>query len=271
MNPEVSPNRELSLECLSAEPFDNLMTLKMLAMFPAECVTTLYRDESGWACLTELGAKVSAWDRNAYPRAGRIAMLDGTSQTLLAHILQTRQADSVVYKVHDRWSRAILAEDSKFSHATSFLSYSDLGQAVELSGLGETRVEQHSHYDREAAALFAASGYTTQEFRLHLERGARWFTVRGTEGIVSFCLTFPIFERIWEIGAVVTLEAYRRRGFARAVVSAALGFLKTHGLTPRYQFHYRNNASRGLAEGLGLTLRLVVDHYVDTTVLARSH
>ena len=46
----------------------------------------------------------------------------------------------------------------------------------------------------------------------------------------------------------MTLREYRRKGFAKAVVSAALKYLKARKLIPRYQFHYRNSASHRLAQ-----------------------
>ena len=263
MDIETSTKRELSIAHLSGNPFDNLMTLKMLSMFPNECATTLYRDESGWACRTELGAKVSAWDRNEYPLADRIVMLDGNSPSILGHILRRRPTDSVVYKVHDQWSRFILGADPQFYHANSFHSYSDMNQALDTAQCGVPVVEQHSQYDDEAATLFTASGYVAQEFRLHLDRGAQWFAVREKNRIVSFCLAFQIFGKIWEIGGVMTLREYRRKGFAKTVVSAALEYLKARKLLPRYQFNYRNSASRRLTQSLCLTLRLTIDHYVN--------
>lgn len=271
MDMETSTNRELSIAHLSGNPFDNLLTLKMLSMFPHECVTTLYWDESGWACRTELGAKVSAWDRNEYPFADRIVLLDGNSPSIFGHILRRRPTDSVVYKVHDQWSRFILGADPQFYHANSFLSYSDMNPALDTDPCCLPVVQQHSRYDDEAATLFMASGYVEQEFRLHLDRGAQWFAVREKNRIVSFCLTFQIFEKLWEIGGVMTLREYRRKGFAKAVVSAALAYLKARKLIPRYQFHYRNSASRLLAQSLGLTQRLTIDHYVNADSQVRSH
>jgi len=105
MDLEISTSRESSIAHLSGSPFDNLLTLKMLSMFPNECVTTLYRNESGWVCRTEFGATVSAWDRNEYPLADRIVMLDGNSPSIFGHTLRHQPTDLVVYKVHDQWSR----------------------------------------------------------------------------------------------------------------------------------------------------------------------
>ena len=266
MDIETSTSRELSITHLSGNPFDNLMTLKMLSMFPNECSTTLYRNESGWVCRTELGAKVSAWDRNEYPLADRIVMLDGNSPSIFGHSLRHQPTDLVVYKVHDQWSRFILGEDPQFYHANSFHSYSDMSQALDTAQSDVPVVEQHSQYDDEAAALFVASGYVAQEFRFHLDRGAQWFAVREKNRIVSFCLAFQIFGKIWEFGGVLTLREYRRKGFAKAVMSAALGYLNAFKLIPRYQFHYRNSASRCLAESLGLKQRLIIDHYVNAGV-----
>ncbi len=266
MDIETSTSRELSIAHLSESPFDNLLTLKMLSMFPNECTTTLYKDESGWVCRTEFGAKVSAWDRNEYPLADCIMMLDGNSPSIFGHILRHQPTDLLVYKVHDQWSRFILGENPYFYHANSFHSYSDMSQALDTGQSDVPVVEQHSQYDSEAAALFVASGFVAQEFRFHLNRGAQWFAVREKNRIVSFCLIFQIFGKIWEIGGVLTLREYRRKGFAKAVISAALGYLNAFKLIPRYQFHYQNSASRCLAESLGLKPRLIVDHYANPGV-----
>lgn len=264
MDIKTTNSRELSIAHLSGNPFDNVLTLKMLSMFPSECVTTLYRDKSGWACRTELDANVSAWDRNEYPLANRIVLLDGNSSSLFGHILQHPPTDLVVYKVHDQWSKSILCEDPQFNHVNSYHSYSVSPQAHEIAQPDLPAVEQHSHYDDEAAALFAASGYVAEEFRLHLDRGAQWFAVREDKRIASFCLAFQIFGKIWEVGGVLTLREYRRKGFAKAVVSAALGYLHGVKLIPRYQFRNWNSASRRLAESLGLKPRVIVDHYINT-------
>jgi GNAT superfamily N-acetyltransferase len=266
MDLEISTSRELSIAHLSGSPFDNLITLKMLSMYPNECATTLYRDESGWVCRTELGAGVSAWDRNEYPLADRIVMLDGNSPSIFGHVLRHQPTGLVVYKVHDQRSRFILGEDPQFHHANAFHSYSGTSRGLDTGRFGVPDVEQHSHYDDEAAALFVASGYAAQDFRFHIDRGAQWFAVREKNRIVSFCLAFQIIGKIWEIGGVLTRREYRRRGFAKAVMSAALGYVNAFKLIPRYQFHYRNSASRYLAESLGLKQRLIVDHYVNAGV-----
>ena len=263
MDPETSDRRELAIAHLSTDPFDNLMTLKMLSLFPDSCTTTLYTDASGWACQTQLGSNVSGWNRKEYPSADVIVMLDGTSPSLLQYALQRSPFDAVVFKLHDRQSRAALSEDHRFVLANSFLSYSHPSQPSAKAPTDTTLVEQHSGFDDEVSTLLATSGYEEREFLLHLDRGAQWFAIREGQRTVSMCMAYQNHGDIWEIGGVVTVPECRRRGFAKSVVSAALNHLSKLKLVPRYQFHHDNIASRRLAESLGLKLRLTVDHYVD--------
>jgi ribosomal protein S18 acetylase RimI-like enzyme len=263
MDPETSEKRELPIAHLFTDPFDNLMTLKMLSLFPDSCTTTLYTDASGWACRTQLDSKVSGWDREEYPDADVIVMLDGNSPSLLQYALKHSRFDAVVFKLHDRWSRATLSEDHRFVLANSFISYSHPGQASVMAPTDTALVQQHSNFDDEVSALLATSGYAEQEFLLHLDRGAQWFAIRDEQRIVSMCIAYQNHGDIWEIGGVVTLPEYRRQGFARSVVSAALNHLYKLKLVLRYQFHHHNIASRHLAVSLGLKPRLTVDHYVD--------
>lgn len=57
-------------------------------------------------------------------------------------------------------------------------------------------------------------------------------------------------EHVWEI-AVVTEEAYRRRGLARVVVSAATRYILEHGAVPLYVHPSSNEVSGRVARGLG--------------------
>lgn len=263
MKVKTTNDTEIAITHLAADPFENLMTLKMLSLFPGLCTTTFYGDASAWACRTELGSKVSAWDRNEYPHAERIVMLDGNSPLHLEQALLDTPTKAVVFKLHDEWSRFTFANDRRFTLANSFESYSDLEPTSRTAFAEGVNVEQHSHFDDEAAGLFKQNGYVEKEFRLHLDRKAQWFAVRDRHLLVSTCLAFQNYDNIWEIGGVMTRTDYRRRGYARAVVSAALNHLAGLKLVPRYQFHHRNDASRGLAKSLGMTRRLTVDHYVE--------
>ncbi len=57
---------------------------------------------------------------------------------------------------------------------------------------------------------------------------------------------------VWEI-SVVTEEAYRRRGLAKVVVSAAARYILDHGAVPLYVYPATNEVSGRVARSLGFT------------------
>ena len=157
----------------------------------------------------------------------------------------------------------MLGSDSRFILANSFLSYSSDDIAARIEHVDTRMVAQHNEYSEEAARLLGESQYGKDEFQLHLSRGAQWFAIRENDRIQSICFVYKYFGKIWEIGGVLTLPESRGKGLAKSIVSAALGYLETQGLVPRYQFDHGNIASRRLAETLGLELKLVVEHYAN--------
>ncbi|MCK4516042.1 MAG: GNAT family N-acetyltransferase, partial [Spirochaetaceae bacterium] len=261
MGYEVLNNSSLVTGILAEDPFSNLVTLKMLELYPRSCSTVLYRCGREWACRTELIAKESHWDRKAYPETDLIIMLDGNSSHLLRRMAETLPASRIVLKVHDKWSRRHFQQSPRFRLVQSFISYTTTADSLPDSLPGTNPVTRHCHYSDEATPLFAQNGYSPDELQGHLSRGARWFATRESGRLVSIALVFPNYHDIWEIGGVYTLPVYRRNGYAALVVQAALQYLVQRGLRPRYQFHQRNIASQALAERLGLDHVLTVDHF----------
>ena len=253
--------RSAAVERLSTDAFENLMTLKMLTMFPSECQTTLWTNSTGWACRTELGARVSAWDKFNYPHAKTIIIIDGTSDSLMRHAIESSDSDHAVFKVHHPRCNAVLTTALNFKRVNTFLSFTLSTSSRKRGTTQPSWIERHAAFNPEASRAFSSSGYTEDEFRSHLERGAQWFAARIDRKIASFCLAYPNHGQVWEVGAVLTDASYRRRGLAKAVVSAALSYVLDHGLVPRYQFHESNTASRALAQSIGLTHALTVDHF----------
>lgn len=252
---------------LAGEPFPHLMTLKTLTVYPDGCSAVLYRNGSRWACRTELGTAHSAWNLAKYPRAESIIMLDGNEPELLHLAISEASSPRVVFKVHDEWSRGHFGGSPDYELAATYVSYTwphhdaFAGNVAESSG-----VEHHWEFSDQSMALFAKNGYTAKEVRSHISRGASWFGHSVSGNYVSACIVFPNYRSIWEIGGVYTERGYRRQGYARVVVGAALQYLRSHRLTPRYQFLATDEPSRALARSLGLTGALTVDHYISVSI-----
>jgi GNAT superfamily N-acetyltransferase len=67
---------------------------------------------------------------------------------------------------------------------------------------------------------------------------------------VAFC--YPVFETetLWDV-SVDTLEAWRRRGLARACVEFLIDHMRRHGKEPVWGALVSNTASLALAASLG--------------------
>ena len=85
-----------------------------------------------------------------------------------------------------------------------------------------------------------------------MERAAFAYYFEGQP--VSCCGTMPIGDmkaEIAEVGGVFTLESRRRKGFAKAVVSATTNLILNSGRIPIYGTSDRNLASQHTAISVG--------------------
>jgi GNAT superfamily N-acetyltransferase len=260
MQPVISRDRTKALQILSSDCFSYLMTLKMLTMYPDNCRTVLIRSKTDWSCRTELPAIHSAWDSNVYPDATQIVMIDGNSCPSMEIAIADSNLPSTVYKVHDPCCVRYLSGLLDMYHSRSYLSFTSDKLECAREYRDYTVVHGQNLTD-ETVRWASYNGYTSRELHDHFSRGAHWFETKHDNEIMSFCIACPIYEAIWEIGAVYTRPQFRRQGVAARAVSFALSSLLENGRQPRYQFRSDNEASRALAISLGLRHVLTVDHF----------
>lgn len=85
-----------------------------------------------------------------------------------------------------------------------------------------------------------------------LEQSEPMFAVVDNDVAVSLCFSSRLTARAAEAG-VETIEAYRGRGYAPAVVSAWARAVRASGRVPLYSTSWNNHASQAVARKLGLT------------------
>ena len=262
MNETDSHERHIAAkQRLSSDELANLMTLKMLNLFPENCETTLFEDRSAWACLTELDVAASFWDRATYPHLSKVVLIDGDSERLLARAFAAADKDNVVFKVHSAYLKSLLAGLPGARCVQSFLSCTrtppDAGEPDSDPAISESSV-----LTPDAIESFSVNGYTPEELHAYFVRGARLFNLDIDGKSVSRCFIFLNYGEIWEIAGVYTEPESRKKGYAQRLVRHAVLAIEESGGICRYQFKSDNSGSRAVARAVGLDCFLEVDHWV---------
>ena len=110
--------------------------------------------------------------------------------------------------------------------------------------------------------LFAAQGHAKDWLCSLLSSGRAFVCALEEDGEPrSLCFAFENYQKVWEIGGVLTPPEHRGRGLAARVVRTALNELQRRALIPRYQVSEDNLPSIRLATSIGLREFLRISHY----------
>jgi ribosomal protein S18 acetylase RimI-like enzyme len=253
-------DREVITSRLRQDVLRHVVTLKMLHFFGDSMELRFAQDDAGWALLSLLPVRVSEFDRQVYPNADTVVLVDGVSDALKSALLAGLPAGRLVIKAHDDFTRKFALEALGAQRALSFRSFT-LPPTARLEP-APTGIMESEALDPEIARILARNGYTGPELARFFAAGARWYAIEEAGRYVSAGFVFPIFERVWEVGGLYTEPDHRRRGHARRIVAAALGHLAARNLITRYQVRSDNLESVRLAETAGLREFLRIDHFV---------
>ena len=83
------------------------------------------------------------------------------------------------------------------------------------------------------------------------EAGYRYCGVVEGDTLVACAAVWRYSDAAWEVAAVRTLEAYRRRGYGQAVVSFATAYILAQGRVATCHTEVRNLAMRRVAARVG--------------------
>ena len=261
--PDYNTSRDpsIAVDHLAVDPLSHAWSLKMLSLHRDACVSTTYENSDGWACVTEMEAEASRWDRTAYPSAKRLITFDGNSELLLRIAFEETSKARSVLKIHEPITRSLVANGAGYHLAQTFLSYSTDGTTWKDQETS-TGVTEHHELDENAERLLSENGYTGQELAEYFRDRASWFGLTIGSRCVSACLVYRNYRDIWEIGGVYTVAEERGKGYAKAVVRSATRTLLHSRRTPRYVFRSDNEASRAVAEGVGLKHDVTIEHFI---------
>lgn len=254
-------HEQLMMSCLRKSPLRNVTLLKMMTAHHEVIESHLIREQDQWGILLLLPADAYSFDQRMYREADSIVLMDYSSPEVLPALIRKLPGEAkLVFKIREETRLALSLQLPLLVHVRSFYSYSSVpGQSF----AEDTEAVYSEYMDERLFPLWAANDYSRAEIGHYFEDGA--FSVSIFEGDVplSTCLVFPNEEQIWEIGAVRTAEGGRRSGLAQRVVRTALFHILRKGYIPRYQVQDNNIPSIRLAESLGLTLAVKLEHWLN--------
>jgi ribosomal protein S18 acetylase RimI-like enzyme len=250
-----------ALVFLERDLLKHITPLKLLHAY-GSAVTCCYleRGDSAGALLM-LPPQLFPSDAADYPFADQIVLLSTTGPAAAAALLDlVPQGKTLIFKLVDPADREAVARRFSLSRVTGFSSYtSPPGRPWPPAD----DVAVSEALDERSLALFVARGHDADEVRGHFCAGVAlscMIEVAGAPAAVCYC--YQNYGPVWEIAGVYTAPAARRAGYGRRVVAAALHSLTGRGLTPRYHVREDNLPSVRLAETLGLTPFVTIEHFL---------
>ncbi|MCE7989724.1 MAG: GNAT family N-acetyltransferase [Caldilinea sp. CFX5] len=245
---------------LKRDPLRNIVPLKMLTAYPTVIDTHYYEAGNGAAALLLFPTSAFAYDRATYADLDLVVILAATTAEAATALLpQIPMQRRLIFKLMDAHVRDLLATRFTLQRVTAFLSYT----ATAIDHFAPSPdVVPAAQVDERLYPHFAAQGHDAEELQRYFADGqARAFTLYKSAEPIASCFTYRNFEQIHEIGGVFTIPGERRKGHAQQVVTTAVHALRQRDCLPRYQVHEGNQPSIALAEQIGLTRFVTVEHW----------
>lgn len=174
------------------------------------------------------------------------------------HARKERDADELVRAIPsgpffaaltEEWMMALLQRRmTSFEGSVFSLFRLDPDDFVDREGHKVQRLDPH--WARRVAAGWRPDWDATDYVRDRMEQGPA-FAIFELGQPVAWALTHVETPTVCVIGLVHVLETYRRRGFARSVISAAVKDALRRGKVPALHVQIDNDPSVQLMEGLG--------------------
>jgi hypothetical protein len=162
----ITDKREVVRQ-LERDVLRNIVLLKHINAFPGHARATLLRSDRGAAALVLLDARASAHDREAYPKAAHVVLINSDELALTRRLLRSiPQGGGIVFKLSSDEERDIVGETYVIERATSYLSFTSAAAFPADSQvlLGETASDamfdmfRSQHHSREWLQPLLAAG-----------------------------------------------------------------------------------------------------------------
>lgn len=259
----------LAQHFLAQAPLRNIALRKFLGLYDAlDCRLHLDANAAVDGVLAAFATAQFGYDRAAYPAARHMVLLSTRSpiaaQALLADLPNAVQADdTVVFKLLESDFLPMLAQRYAMERQCSFVSFTNNSAAILAPDSSAVHVS--ASIPPHCLPLLMANNYSLEELQHYFANGnARcyWICAGTEQAPVAACISYENEPQLHEIAALYTAPEARRRGYAQALVQAALAGLARAGKQVRYQVRDDNFASVALAKSLGLAEFATLTHWL---------
>ncbi len=249
------------LTFLNQNPLKNIVLLKMLTAYPADCQCFYTEQGDDKGVLLLLPTPVFPYDRHTYPSTAYVVLLSTTGPAMTEALLPfIPRNQKLVCKLMDRHDQTVLRQAFHLQRTTAFVSYT-AARGSQFTADADVTISMQP--DDACWAIYGSQGHERASMEpLFAAQQALAFTCYAGATPLSVCFTYRNYGSIWEIGSVYTAESARRQGYARRIVQTALHVLLAQQRIPRYQVHEQNAPSLALAEALGLYRFLTIEHFL---------
>ncbi len=249
-----------SIAYLEQDVLKHIVHLKMLHSYGSHIESFYEESEQGTGVLLLLPTSASVFDTHLYPKTEYVVMPATEGEAMKSLLRHLPKQVNLVFKFITPHDRDVTAQEYHLQRVTAFVSYTNSSEA---NFIADAEVVVSEQLDERCLALYVGQGYKATEMKaLFASNQAVSFSLFADGRPISTCFVYRNFANVWEIGAVQTVKAYQRRGYARRIVGTALHYLQQRNLHSRYQVQEDNHASIALAEQVGLTRFLVAEHFL---------
>jgi GNAT superfamily N-acetyltransferase len=255
-----------AIDYFERDPLSHLVHLKYLTHNPGQFECRYFNIDGSEGALMSGAVSTTLWDQTQYPDLELLLLPSASDERAALHLVKQVPdtfpvlTTPILYKFCDPYSKAAFTSAFDLQPARVYISFTTTQDAPVFQR--HPGVVVGSILDDERLALYEQNSYTRSEMEQHMEHGALTFALYEEDTLVSVCMAYRNFGSVWEIGGVRTLDAARRRGYARQVVETALYELTQRGLVPRYHVEDINTPSITLAQSLGLQECARIEHFV---------
>ncbi|MFN8486670.1 MAG: GNAT family N-acetyltransferase [Caldilineaceae bacterium] len=246
---------------LNQNPLKNIVLLKMLAAYSADCQCFYTEQGTGKGVLLLLPTPVVPYDRHTYPSTQYLVLLSTTGPAMTEALLPFIPHNcKLICKLMDAHDQTVLRQVFQLQRTTAFISYT-AANGSQFTADAEVCVSTQP--DDACWAIYGSQGHERASMQpLFAMQQAIAFACYAGATPLSVCFAYQNYAAIWEIGSVYTVENARRQGYARRIVQTALHVLLAQQRIPRYQVHEQNAPSLALAEALSLHRFLTMEHFL---------